>query len=369
MLWLIFAATAIAGPGMSFSSGSRIIPVNNDQVQLVRENVKIRLSVDSNSEGFGFPFIPWANVTAVYHLKNTQNNDVKLLAGLPFNGPMGHEYRKFVIDNLGLTVSSEGKSFETTLRTDIANDKNQYMRFTGAFVWEDTFAPNQEKSVTVSYKSPIYVGIAPLALRMFKENSDMSKLFKYGEIDSLFPSIMYSYSYNMRASQAWNGQLEEASFSLDADELLTRLGDKSFVEYFDLTGYKLTRPLVLERHYQENYVRNGSTYTWTLSGKQPGDEFYFSFFGAFIPATTGDVDNYIKYCSTKLKNTSKNDFLAITTQYYKAFAYDGEIDSISMKEYFDNSWLVEKRNKLVFKKDRENIKEVIDEINDLASAK
>ena len=168
LLTLLFFNVAFANTGVFFGAGNQVIPIKNDEIQLVKENVKIKLSIEDNNGKFGIPFIPWANVTATFHLKNTTDKNVTLQIGFPFLDLQGFGDEKFVLENLNFKVLSNGENIDAKLKEGlIEQELDPKGLFKKVFAWDDTFAPNQEREVTVTYKLLMGVASANSIFRNF----------------------------------------------------------------------------------------------------------------------------------------------------------------------------------------------------------
>ena len=93
-----------------------MIPIKNNQIQLVRENVDFKLVVEENNGRYGVPFIPWVNVTARVHLKNTSKDPVSLQIGFPFLDLQGFGDEKYVLENLNFKVLSNNIEIKTEIK-------------------------------------------------------------------------------------------------------------------------------------------------------------------------------------------------------------------------------------------------------------
>ena len=240
LLLILLPAVVFANTGVFFGVGNQVIPIKNNDIQLVRENVNIKLTIERDNGKFGVSFIPWANVTAKFILKNTSAKKVTLQMGFPFLDFQGFGDEKFVLDKIHFTVNSNDKLIQSQLKEGLI--EKQYDPeglFKKVFAWNDSFNPNETKAVVVTYKLMMSVASANSVMRDFNGVGR-----KYYQIDKMLPALNYSFGYITKTAYTWKGPVEEAVFQLDSSAFLKQLETTSLFDDSSPNKLPISGPLL-----------------------------------------------------------------------------------------------------------------------------
>lgn len=159
---MILAATALLAPtaeandGVFGGAGVHPIPLNSDDVRMLDEIVRLRLNPKDRA---------W-EVSASFIFENTSSEPVTLTLGFPF--PAVHSEHDEVGLPDGVTKPAQGEplvfDFTTTVRGEPVdarrsptglNDDRPDLRYSFAWLWDVTFAPNERVHVVNTYRHGI----------------------------------------------------------------------------------------------------------------------------------------------------------------------------------------------------------------------
>ncbi|WP_028582485.1 hypothetical protein [Desulfogranum japonicum] len=360
-LCAFLANTCFANTGVFYGSGNQVIPIKNNQIRLVRERVDIKLSVDENSGRFGVPFIPWANVTAKFYLKNTTKDIVSLQMGFPFLDLQGFGDEKYVLDNLHFKVVSGGTEIKTELKEGlIEKEFDPKGLFKKVFAWQNKFDPDESKEVVVTYRMLMGVGSANSVFRDFDEQGR-----KFRAIDKLFPALSYNFGYITKTAYTWAGSVDEAVFQLDASAFYKELEKNNFLEGADDKFPKFTRPTFWEAIYPESATKDDGKHKWTFKGTVPEDGLSVNFIVLYIPSLPKEVGEYFSESLPKLEETKPAEFKTVLKSFYQNIAFGKQPSDSFAESYFKQVRLVKMPKTFLTEKDRKNIEEIARNFDEL----
>lgn len=358
---VFFANTSFANTGVFYGSGNQVIPIKNDQIQLVRERVDIKLSVDENSGRFGVPFIPWANVTAKFYLKNTTKDTVSLQMGFPFLDLQGFGDEKYVLDNLNFKVVSGGTEIKTELKEGlIEKEFDPKGLFRKVFAWQNKFDPDESKEVVVSYRMLMGVASANSVFRDFDEQGR-----KFRAIDKLFPALSYNFGYITKTAYTWAGSVDEAVFQLDASAFYKELEKSNFLAGAEDKFPKFTRPIFWETMYPESAKKDGGVYKWTFKATVPEDGLSVDFIVLYVPSLPKEVGKYFSKSLPKLESTKPTEFKIVLKSFYQNIAFGKQPSDPFAESYFKEVGLVKMPKTFLTDQDRKNIEEIANNFDKL----
>jgi len=351
---VFLANTSIANTGVFYGSGNQVIPIKNDQIQLVREKVDIKLSVDQNSGRFGVPFIPWANVTAKFYLKNTTNDTVTLQMGFPFLDLQGFGDEKYVLENLNFKVVSGGREIKTEIKEGlIEKEFDPRGLFKKVFAWQDEFKSAEAKEVVVTYRMLMGVSSANSIFRNFDEQGR-----KFRAIDKLFPAISYNFGYITKTAYTWAGSIEEAVFQLDCADFYRELERQNFIAELGDKAPHFSRPTFWETTHPDSAKKNNEIYQWAFKGSVPEEGLSVSFMVLFLPSLPAEVNEYFSTSLSRLENIKPDEFKSVLKAYYQNIAFDKQPSDSFAQSYFKEVGLVKMPKVFISDKDRKNLEEI-----------
>jgi hypothetical protein len=358
---VLFSNVSFANTGVFYGSGNQVIPIKNNQIQLVREKVNINLSVDENSGRFGVPFIPWANVTAKFYLKNTTNKAVSLQIGFPFLDLQGFGDEKYVLENLNFKVVSGDKEIKTEIKEGlIENEFDPSGLFKKVFAWQDEFKPAEAKEVVVTYKMLMGVASANSIFRAFDEQGR-----KFSAIDKLFPAIGYNFGYITKTAYTWSGSIEEAVFQIDCSAFYKAIEGHSFLAELGDNFPKFTRPTFWESIDPVSAEKKKTIYQWTFKGSVPEEGLSASFVVLLVPSLPAEVKGYYSSSMSHLEGIKPDEFKAVLKNYYQNIAFNKQpVDSFS-QSYFEEVGLVKMPKVFISEQDRKNLEEIANNFDEL----
>ncbi len=359
VLLCFFYSSAYANTGVFFGAGSQVIPIKNKNIQLVRENVSIKLRIDNEQGKWGIPFFPRADVEAVFELKNTSDQNVNLQVGFPFLDLQGFGDEKLVLSKLDFRVNDSEAERDVTLKEGVIEPKlDPDGLFRKVFTWDEQFQPNQTKTITVRYRLLMGVASANSLMRDFDANGR-----KYIELDKLFPAISYSFGYITKTAYTWKEPVEKAVFTLDCTDFFRELEKTDLLSSFgeDYTR-GLTRPVMLFDMGPSYQARDSYIFRWEFSGKVPEDGINASFIVLFIPALAGELPSFLAERTKPTKdNVSKKEYQSVLMGYYtRILKNKPKGESPFVKKYFEPVGLT--KSELFFDSDRESISAIIEKL-------
>lgn len=362
-LWVFLANNSFANTGVFYGSGNQVIPIKNDQIQLVRERVDIKLSVAENSGRFGVPFIPWANVTAKFYLKNTTKDTVSLQMGFPFLDLQGFGDEKYVLDNLNFKVVSDGNEIKTELKEGlIEKEFDPKGLFKKVFAWQNDFNPDESKEVVVSYRMLMGVGSANSVFRDFDEQGR-----KFRAIDKLFPALSYNFGYITKTAYTWAGSVDEAVFQLDASAFYKELEKSNFLDGAEDKFPKFSRPIFWEAIYPESATKDGGNYKWTFKGTVPEDGLSLNFMVLYVPSLPKEVGKYFSESLPKLENIKPAEFKIVLKSFYQNIAFGKQPSDPFAESYFKQVGLIKMPKVFLTDQDRKNIEGIANNFDELTN--
>jgi hypothetical protein len=353
-----------ANTGVFFGAGSQVIPIKNNDVQLVKERVSIKLQIDEEAAKWGTPFFPRADVEAEFHLKNTSNRPMKLQVGFPFLDLQGFGDEKLVLSKLDFIAKDDGSERKVTLKEGlIEKELDPQGLFKKVFSWEEEFQPLQTKKVTVTYR--LLLGIASVNenWRGF-EGVDR----KYYALDRMFPALGYSFGYITKTAYTWKEPVENAVFTIDATEFLQKLEEANFFKELDETApAKVTRPVFLGSMSPPSFKLEKSVYRWEFTGKVPEEGISANFVVLFVPSSPSEVSAFASEQVRKLQEgVSKDEYFGILEGYYaRVLKKKSDAENPFMQDYFKPIGLI--KANLLFEKDQTVLESTLGKVKALTS--
>lgn len=353
LVTLLFPPSLFANTGVFFGSGSQVIPIKNGSIQLVSERVSIKLRIDEKPGMAGLPFLPRADVTAEFVLKNSAASKVELQVGFPFLDLQGFGDERFVLSKLDFQAREGVVDREVSLKTGVIEEKlDPQGLFKKVFVWNETFKGSETKTITITYK---------LLLSAASANSNGRNMGdgKYRQLDKLFPAIDYRFHYITDTAYTWKGPVKSAVFTLDCTELFERFNKEDFRQH---SNYTLSRPVVLSKVLPGSAMRRDNTYRWEFKQKVPSGGIIASFTILYIPSLPREVDEYIeKKVATLSEELSKEEYLSVLQGYYARVVKRELHDKDTLiQDYFEPVHLL--KGELVFPEDRARLGVILDKI-------
>ena len=356
-----FFSVCFANTGVFYGSGNQVIPIKNDKIQLVREKVDIELTVDENSGRFGVPFIPWANVTAKFYLKNTTGELVSLQMGFPFLDLQGFGDEKFVLDNLNFKVLSDSKEIKSELKEGlIEKEFDPKGLFNKVFAWPAEFEPEESKEVIVTYRMLMGVASANSVFRSFDEQGR-----KFRSIDKLFPALSYSFGYITKTAYTWAGPVEEAIFTLNCTAFYKEVDRHNFKGVVGKNAPNFTRPTFWESIQPSSAKKHNGVYRWTFNGSVPKEGLSVNLTVLFLPSLPAEVGNYFSTALASLKSTTEEESTSVLHAYYQNIAFNKQPSTPFAKDYFKKVRLIKMPKVFISKQDKMNIKEIANNFEQL----
>lgn len=350
----VLAHTTFANTGVFFGAGNQVMPIKNDQIRLVKENVIIKLTVDENSGRFGVPFIPWANVSATFYLKNTTKSEVSLQMGFPFLDLQGFGDEKYVLDNLNFKVKSNNIEAKTELKEGVIEiEFDPQGLFKKVFTWNASFQPYEEKTIIVTYR--MLMGVAS-ANSVFRNFDDIGR--KYNSLDELIPVLSYNFSYITKTAYTWAGSIEEAVFQIDCSAFYENLKLQNFLAEMgkgDL-GYK--RPLFWDSTSPASVKTGKGSYKWTFRKGVPEEGLAYYCMGLFIPSRPDELIQYQSVSMLRLNKLTTEEFRSILKAYYQILAFGNKPTGAFTKDYFAEMGFLNMQKNYIFENDKINIEEI-----------
>jgi hypothetical protein len=363
MLWIVPIA-AFANTGVFFGAGSQVIPIKNNEIQLVKENVSIKLRIDDEAGKWGIPFFPRADVQAEFFLKNTSSMPIKLQVGFPFLDLQGFGDEKLVLSKLDFRAKDSESERKVTIKEGlIEKDLDPQGLFKKVFAWEEQFLPQQTKQISVSYRLLMGVASANSIMRGFEGDER-----KYSDLDRLFPALNYSFGYITKTAYTWKEPIEKAVFTIDCTDFFQKLEQADFIKQFG-EGFPvgITRPVFLGDINPSSFSHDKKGYRWEFTGKVPEDGISANFVVLFIPASPGELPNFLTGQVKSLKEgVTKDEYLRVIKGYYaRIIKKEREGENPFTQKYFVPVELL--KSELLFEKDQKSIGEAFVKLKELTN--
>lgn len=364
ILLLLCPTMGLANTGVFFGAGSQVIPIKNNDVQLVKERVSIKLRIDEETAKWGTPFFPRADVEAEFVLKNTSNQPVKLQVGFPFLDLQGFGDEKLVLSKLDFRAKDTEAERKVTLKEGlIEKELDPQGLFKKVFSWEEQFQPLQTKKVTVSYRLLMGIASANENDRRF-DGVDR----KYYALDRMFPALAYNFGYITKTAYTWKEPVENAVFTIDGTEFFQKLEEANFFkELGEATPVGVTRPVFLAHLTPSSFKRDKNVYRWEFTGKVPEEGIGANFVVLFVPSLPDEVKGFVTEQVKELnEGVTKEEYLAVIEGYYaRILKKTPEGEKPFAQKYFEPMRLV--TSDLLFEKDQKLLGVILDKMKALTS--
>jgi len=365
LLLLVCPTVCLANTGVFFGAGSQVIPIKNDNVQLVRERVTIKLRVDEEEAKWGTPFFPRADVEAEFILKNTSNQPVTLQVGFPFLDLQGFGDEKLVLSKLDFRAKDTEAERKVTLKEGlIEKELDPQGLFKKVFSWEEQFQPLQTKKVTVTYR--LLMGIAS-ANEVDRGYDGIDR--KFHAVDRMFPALGYSFGYITKTAYTWKEPVENAVFTIDATEVFQKFEESNFFKELGETApIGVTRPVFLSSLNPPSFTHEKNVYRWEFTGKVPEDGIGANFVVLYIPSTSSELTSFVTGQVKALKEgVTKEEYLSVLEGYYaRMLKKKTEGENPFAQKYFEPVRLL--KSDLLFEKDQKLLGVILDKVKALTSA-
>ena len=256
-------AGACANVGVFGGVGTNIELVSNAEIQMVSEDVSIKLVPSEAPVTENLNHLDEARYDCLFTMRNLSDKPEKVKMGFPISGGDNFMARgngdKIAKHEFKVWVNN--KEAPAAYRADTADKK-----FGNIFLWECEFAPKEQMQIRVSYKTFGYIGLGSLRRRELLDKScNPPRALMYMDA-----ALVQGYEYITLTGNSWSGKIENAKFTLNIGE---------FERYLQKRGYLAEDE---ERHKPSNgkdaandrdlLFRNGlmhrrlsSSYSWKLS--------------------------------------------------------------------------------------------------------
>lgn len=357
---LIINHTVYGNTGVFFGAGNQVVPIKNNAIRLVREEVDINLTVDKDSGRFGVPFIPWANVSATFYFRNNTKSDVSMQMGFPFLDLQGFGDEKYVLDNLNFKVTSDNHEIGTELKEGVIEKEfDPRGLFKKVFTWNASFRPSEEKIFRVSYRMLMGVASANSVMRDF---DDIGR--KYSSFDELIQALSYNFSYITKTAYTWAGSIEEAVFKIDCSALYENLTRYNFLAALGMSDPGYDRPLFWDSTSPASVKTGKGSYIWTFSNKVPEEGLAYYCMGLFMPSRPDELIQYKSISMAKLKDITSEEFKSILKAYYQILAFDKKPTDTFTKNYFEAIVFLDMPKNYILDRDKVSIEEIANNFDD-----
>jgi hypothetical protein len=356
---IAFPPFAFANTGAFFGAGNQVIPIKNDDIQLVRENVEINLTIEKDNGKFDFP---WANVTARFILKNTSAKNVNLQMGFPFLDLQSFGDEKFVLERLSFKVNSNAKLIQAQLKEGLIEKQfDPEGLFKKVFAWDDSFQPNETKTVIVTYKLMMGVASANSIMRGFNATGR-----KYSEIDKLIYALNFSFMYITKTAYTWQGPVEEAVFQFDSKGLLKYLETTPLFNDPSPDRLPVSQPIFLENNFPSVFEKNNGVYKWVFKGKVPEEGLSVNFLALLLPSKESEVNSFVKASLAKLKDVTADEYRSVLKQYYAMLVKYNKPTNQFLSEYFKDVRILNDKTQFMMESDRKSVAAIAEKFDTLA---
>ena len=177
-----------------YPDGSGVIPMAEDNIQMVAETVRVKAKKDTRMQ-----------VEARFTFKNLSDKSVKVTMGFPFNENWGEEFweegsgKSTTRDSLRFVSLVDGKETKVRLKEDVTkNEQNPSWNRRFFFVWDVEFTPGQTRKLTTRYET------------------DWDR---WHNVDDQFA---YTFTYITTSGAAWAGKITDAVISVEIPKKLMR---------------------------------------------------------------------------------------------------------------------------------------------------
>lgn len=292
---LIFAfsvISAFANVGVFGGVGANIELVSNAEIQMVSEDVAIKLVPSEAPVTGSLNHLDEARYDCRFVMRNLSDKPEKVKMGFPISGGDNfmargsgdkiakHEFKVWVND----------KEVPATYSESTADKK-----FGNIFLWECEFAPKEEKQLRVSYKTFGYIGLGSLSRRELLGNS-----FDFPRALVLMDAaLVQGYEYITLTGNSWSGKIENAKFTLNIGEFERYLQKRGYLAE-DEKRYKLSngkhvvndrnllfRNGLTHRHLSSSYhwkpSPDGESLVAQLSPFEPKENIRIAYFFTIVP--------------------------------------------------------------------------------------
>lgn len=364
ILVVICPMAALGNTGVFFGAGNQVIPIKNNNVQLVKERVSIKLRVDQEAAKWGTPFFPRADVEAEFILKNTATEPVKLQVGFPFLDLQGFGDEDLALSKLDFRAKDTESEHKVTLKEGlIEKELDPKGLFKKVFSWEEQFQPLQTKKVTVTYR--LLLGIAS-ANENWRGFDGVDR--KYNALDRMFPALGYNFGYITKTAYTWKGPIENAVFTIDATDIFQKLEETNFFrELGEAAPVGVTRPVFLSSLTPPSFTREKNVYRWEFTAKVPEDGIGANFVVLFLPSSPNEVTGFVSQQVKALTDgVTKDEYLSVLQGYYsRILKQRSEGENQFAQKYFEPVSVV--KSDLLFEKDQKLVEVAHDKVKALIS--
>lgn len=228
LLALLQTTCALANVGAFGGNASDITLVNDANIQMVSEDVSIKL-VPSDKPVTG-DLKNWdeARFDCEFTMKNLSSKSAEVQVGFPLSSSDNFMLRdaKNIIEKHNFKAFVDGREVQVRYV-----DKSSDSKFKCIFVWKMLFAPKGVSKLKITYKMLGYNGLG------ITQNPPYNWELTPKEVDILQSSILQSYQYVTITGNSWKGKIESAKFSLDIGEFERYLVRRGFFAYDDSHPY------------------------------------------------------------------------------------------------------------------------------------
>jgi hypothetical protein len=356
---LLGSDSSFANTGVFFGSGNQIIPIRNDDIRLVEEHVFIKIVDDWKCKENSVPFCLRADVAATFRLKNTTNKKVQFQAGFPFLDLQGFGDEKLAHSRLNFRVTKNGRGRRVILKSGLIEEKlDPNGLFKKVFAWDETFKPNEEANLKVSYSILLGMAAAHTPLRDFEEGG--KKLY---EIDRTLLGIVYLFNYITKTAYTWNGPIDKAVFEIDLSRAHRAFSRSKWNRSLpkELSA-AIKRPLFLSMILPGGYEKNGNVIRWEFKEKVPEEGLAVQFAAYFVPRTESEFKVFCeRFFKSKAKLATEKDLAAVYLGFLQRVLRSvPQNEAKFVQDYFKESQLPDLS--LIFSDDEKGLRELAENL-------
>ncbi len=378
ILLCVSSSVVYGNTGVFFGAGNQVMPIKNNDIQLVKENVSIKLRIDEQDNA-GLGFLPRADVQAEFLLRNTKGEPANIEMGFPFLDLQGFGDEKLVLSKLNFRVTDTERERKVTLKEGIIEPTlDPKGLFKKVFVWEEQFQPQQTKKLIVTYQLLLGVASANSIMRGFQGDE-----WRYSTIDKLFPAISYNFGYITKTAYTWKGPIENAVFSMDCSDFFERINRADYLKSFpDVFPIGISRPVFLYDIQPSAFTRDKGVFRWEFKGNVPEEGINAAFVVFFIPVHSKDLSVFLSgresmqskgalnlpFLEKKAagEEINRKELLSILQGYYtRILKKEPENEASFLKKYFQPVSFL--KGQMLFEEDRQAVSATLESVKTLTN--
>lgn len=299
-----------ANVGFFIGAGKTIVPVNSENLSMIKEEVLFNILYDRNETLFSRKnYIPGIRVECRFYVKNLSNKRIQGTLGFPFKTSL----KEAPIESFQVIENDRRVS------NVLVDNKNSKYGKGVLYCWNSDFASKEVKMIQVNYTQKFsYYGLYSEMPNGLPE--------KYKRYYKAFRGTATSFYYITSTIKTWAGSVENAEFIIKLNDFPDSRSRGS--DSCDRMDQPFTYCITYVNPKQFSFDGSNRTYELKAANFDGSENIFFNHLVMFLPGNKNEAVRFLE------KYQLNRDECMVIRNFYEAV--NGKMFNGEMQEFFKN---------------------------------